>query len=248
MSNLKATLAQALKRVLYRHDYRLAHVGSPNFLEFLVYSCLRKYDGLFFIQIGANDGRSFDPIYQFVTRNHSRVRGIVVEPVREYFDELVVTYKKYPSVIAINSAIHNSEREMTLYKVDPDRMKGLSAWAKGIASFDGRHHTLSGIPSDAIVSEKVRCMPLNELLESHRVAEIDLLQIDTEGYDSEIIRNLDFGTIKPRIIHFEHGLPAKIMSRQTFLSVSEVLHRNGYEIAIEHYDATAYQPSIIVDL
>jgi hypothetical protein len=38
-----------------------------------------------------------------------------------------------------------------------------------------------------------------------------------------------------------------MMSKETFQRVAKVLHENGYELAIEAYDATAYQPDVIVD-
>ena len=40
-------------------------------------------DDFFFLQIGANDGISFDPIYHLVT--NFKLRGICLEPIDEYF-------------------------------------------------------------------------------------------------------------------------------------------------------------------
>jgi predicted deacetylase len=38
------------------------------------------------------------------------------------------------------------------------------------------------------------------------------------------------------------------MGTEQFLKVIDVLHKNGYELAFEKYDAIAYQRNIIVDL
>ena len=59
---------------------------------------------------------------------------------------------------------------------------------------------------------------------------------------------MDFDSVKPGLIRFEHGLREGIMSKETFLGLTDVLHSNGYELALEDHDATAYQPSIILDL
>jgi len=241
-------LHKAMKRVLGRLGYSITHLDHPFDFEALLYAHLKKNADLFFVQIGACEGISFDPLYQFVALNHSRVRGIVVEPLDDHFKELQANYQRYPHVLAVHAAIHNSEKEMTLYRVDPAKMKDLPKWAKGIASFNKRHHGLSGIPSDAIIPQKVRCVSLDQLLKDHQITRIDLLHTDTEGYDAEIILNIDFDSVKPGIIRFEHGLREGIMSKETFLRLTDVLHRNGYELALEDYDATAYQPSIIVDL
>lgn len=247
MSRLSKIVKQRLARVLYRQGYCINSLSRVNFFEPLLYTHLKNHGSLYFVQIGANDGKSSDPIHQFVTRNHHKVKGIVVEPLGDFFEQLKNSYAKYPNVTPVNAAIHRSEKEMTLYRADPTRLKDLPKWAGGIASFNKNHHELSGIPPEAIVPEKVRCMTFEKLLTDHQVEEIDLLQIDTEGYDSEIIRNIDFQAVKPKIIRFEHGLSEGIMSRETFLDIIDLLHANDYELAIEYHDATAYQPAIVTD-
>ena len=69
---------------------------------------------MFIIQIGANDGKVNDTIYEFVTSNPQTVRGILIEPVKDYFEELKINYKKCPNVTLLNMAIHNSMKEMTI--------------------------------------------------------------------------------------------------------------------------------------
>jgi FkbM family methyltransferase len=244
-------LKELLKVFLNKLGYRLSHVEQTEQffdLEALLYLQIRNNADLFFIQIGACDGASFDPIYKFVVRNHKKVRGIVIEPLSDYFKELQRNYKKYPNIVPVPLAIHNAQKEMILYRVNPSRMKDLPKWAKGIASFNRNHHKLLGIPSDLIIQEKVPCISFAQLLDDYRVEKIDLMQIDTEGYDGEVILGIDFNYIKPKIIHFEHGLPSGIMGKEQFLKVIDVLHKNGYELAFEKYDAIAYQRNIIVDL
>ena len=117
-----------------------------------------------------------------------------------------------------------------------------------MASFNKDHYKLSGTPKDVFIKEKVPCISLSDLFKKHQVAKIDLLQIDTEGYDLEIILNLDFQVIKPQIIHFEHGLSTGIMSKEDFSTVTEVLHNNGYELWMDLYDITAYQLNVLIEL
>ena len=58
------------------------------FFDSLIVTFLIKNNDLFIIQIGANDGKMADPIYEFVTSNRKIVRGILIEPVKDYFEEL----------------------------------------------------------------------------------------------------------------------------------------------------------------
>jgi hypothetical protein len=94
---------------------------EPNVLESLLHAVLVKKD-LTFVQIGANDGCTNDPLFEFVTHHHKRVRGLVVEPVKAYFAELVEV-PSVPAIIPVNAAIHRTEKEMTIHRVNPERQR-----------------------------------------------------------------------------------------------------------------------------
>ncbi len=240
---------QILKRLARSCGYRITQIDNIRFFDFeaLLYFQLARSPEFRFIQIGACDGVSFDPIYPFVTRNHARIRGLVVEPLPDLFGQLQHNYRKFPSIVPVNCAIHNTEKEMILYRVDPARTDGLPEWAKGLASFNNQHHELTGIPRDVIVSERVACMSLPELMAAYQYPRLDLLQIDTEGYDAEIILGIDYRIVVPAIIRFEHGLREETMSNETFQNVADKLHQHGYELAIEDSDAIAYQRNIVLE-
>lgn len=241
-------LDKLIKKFFYKKGYYINRIGYYNFFQQLLETFLNKNHEMFFIQIGANDGKSFDPIYDFVTNNSSKVRGILIEPVANYFEELKKNYKGYSNVVLLNMAVHNSNKDMLLYMADPQLVAQgkLPEYAKGIASFDMNHHELSGIPKEAIITQKVQCASLDSIVNEHKVTAVDLLQIDTEGYDFEIILNLDFKIIKPKIIHFEHYLTAETINGEQFMVLTDLLHRNGYELWIDKYDATAYQRDIFI--
>ncbi|MDH5604828.1 MAG: FkbM family methyltransferase, partial [Cyclobacteriaceae bacterium] len=50
---------------------------------------------------------------------------------------------------------------------------------------------------------QVKCVSLNTLMAKHEVKEVHLLQIDTEGYDFEIIKMIDTKVLHPDLISFE---------------------------------------------
>jgi FkbM family methyltransferase len=156
-------------------------------------------------------------------------------------------YKNFPSIKTLNLAIHNTEENMTIHRVNPNSASILPKYSKGIASFDKKHHINCKIDSKHILEEKVGCISLENLIKNNNIKNIDLLQIDTEGYDSEIILNIDFKKIKPSIINFEYYIP-NTMSKETFNRVLEVLNDNDYEIWQEVNDITAYQRNLFVKI
>jgi FkbM family methyltransferase len=198
------------------------------------------HPGFFFIQIGANDGVYKDPVYPLVTR--AGVGGILVEPLPDLFSQLRENYAGHPRVELVNMAIHRHAGEMDLYRVDP-RATGYPEWVKGIASFRKDHHQLSGVdPGDMIIT-RVPCLSLEQLLTRYRVERVDLLQVDTEGYDLEILKMIDFNRIRPSIISFEHGVREGIMTRSDFRESTELLLDQGYHLIILQHDAIAYLES-----
>ena len=232
-------MKELVKRVLRSLSYRLGYQNLDH-LSLLLNSRLRKVDEFFIIQIGANDGTTYDPIHDFIVTNRSRVKGIMLEPLRDFYEQLVRTYGRYPGIQALPLAIHNSEKTMLLHRVDPERLSTLPSFVKGIASFDADYHTKSNTPSDAIVAERVNCITMSELIANYGVKKIDLLCVDTEGYDAEILRALDFDNIRPAIIMFEHGLRNGVMSGDTFAEVVMRLNQYGYDVMIQDYDVIAH--------
>ena len=247
ISLVKRTIVKLLKRKGY-HLHASGYL-TENFFELLLYEVLKRNNGLSFIQIGGNDGISFDPLYDFVRANHHQVKGIVVEPLNDYFKQLSFNYRNYPNITPIEIAVHKSEKEMTIYRVAPDKLSDYPAWAKGISSFNKEKLIKSDkIDPGAIISEKVPCISLGQLVRDHHLSSVDLLQIDTEGYDFEIVSAIDFSLIKPTLIHFEHGVSKGIMSRQNLARLRELLHQNAYELWLTEWDAVAYRSDSFVDL
>jgi len=165
-----------------------------------------------FVQIGANDGISNDPLYPLIKRFPRQFRGLVVEPLKDKFELLKQSYTDVESVVPVNLAVHNTEKEMPIWRVRPDLEKKLPGWAAGMGSFNPEYHKLSQLDSSFFIAEKVFCTTFDDLLTRHRIASVELLITDTEGYDFEILRNIDFVKHRPTYIHFEHGLSDGVMS------------------------------------
>lgn len=235
-----------LKTLVRSCGYTIRRVDNTQFFDFdaLLSFQLQRVGEFCFVQIGACDGVSFDPIHQFVARNRKRVRGLVIEPLPDLFRQLRQNYRDFPGIVSINCAVHNTAREMLLYRVDPGRLADLPDWARGIASFDPQHHGRLGIPSDCMRTETVPCRTLAEILQAHPLPRLDLLQIDTEGYDAEILLGFDFQAMRPAIIRFEHGLHNGSTLPEVFQQVIDKLHAAGYEVILIECDAVAFQRNI----
>jgi FkbM family methyltransferase len=232
-------IKEIARRLLRRVTYRL---GYHNFdhLSLLLNSRLRKTRDFFIVQIGANDGVTYDPIHDFIAKNRGKVAGIMLEPLTDFFQQLTETYRDFPCIRTLQLAIHRTEPTMELFRVDPAKLPSMPPFMKGIASFDRSHHVKSNTPPEAIVAERVRCISMTQLIAIYDIRRIDLLSIDAEGYDSEILLSFPFETLQPAIIVFEHGLRDHVMSEAAFLKVVTLLNRHHYNVMLEDYDVIAH--------
>jgi FkbM family methyltransferase len=219
------------------NDPHFRNSGNLEPLEQLFYKYID--DDFFFIQIGANNGKRHDPIHHLLTSEKALVKGFAIEPVKEYFDELSVTYKDFQGISLLNKAIHNSKTEEIIYKINP-QYQDIGEHLKGMSSFDISNFTKEGISEKDIIREKVSCVSLMDLIHEKKISKIHLLQIDAEGYDIEIIKSIDFTKIKPLVINFEHRWHHNLTPEKELFAAFRMLIDNGYKLVLNGNDTLAY--------
>ena len=89
----------------------------------------------FFIEVGACD---FDTCEQLI---HNGWKGIVIEPVKHYYDKLT----KYPQIHYENIAISDKEGESEIHYINPEQIVHENQqWLKGISSLEGATGPMTG--------------------------------------------------------------------------------------------------------
>lgn len=186
----------------------------------------------FVVQIGAHDGNMDDPIRKWIERH--KWRGVLIEPQRDQFERLRENYRGHESrLIFENVAIDREAGERTLFQVRPDAIH--IPEQTGLASFFPDRALSTYAAMGLMVGQRVSCVPLAALLQRHRITRIDLLQIDTEGYDHEILKSVDFQAMPPALIRFEH----RHLAQPELVDCRRLLRRCGYEVLELEFDAVA---------
>lgn len=165
-----------------------------DFLKLAVSYMMRSAKDFTFVQVGAFDGVSNDPIHDLV--REFGIRGIVVEPQDLAFRMLKRNYAEYPQVALVQAAVSAVEETRDFYTMAGSPVQ--------VASFDRNQLLKSKVPPEKIVCTKIRCRTLGGLRREHGFARFDLVQVDAEGHDYEIIKTIEFGEAKPSLIRFEH--------------------------------------------
>jgi FkbM family methyltransferase len=183
------------------------------------------------LNIGANDGKMVDPFYTLNQAN-DQWTVILVEPVPYVYEKLRQNFGHDSRFITENAAINDGSLQ-TFYYVDEKARTALTDlphWYDKLGSFDRSVIVghLDGVLEPYILSLEVTGFTLNQLLAKHGVTSIYALQVDTEGYDWKIIRQLDFATQAPDVILFEY----KHLEKEELAEAKEklLLHYHVFEI------------------
>jgi FkbM family methyltransferase len=166
-------------------------VGSSKIDRFLdQYS--RVHRGLSFVQIGSSDGVFGDPIHTYIVRD--KWTGLLVEPIPQVFELLQYSYRGNTLLKFENCAV-GPETGIAPFYLPP-----LEAfWRHYGASQRSSFHKREGY-----VKVDIRVLSFPKLLESHGIDKVQLIHTDTEGYDFEILKNVDFDRYGTEVVLFEH--------------------------------------------
>ena len=189
----------------------------------------RKYIK-YIVQIGANDGVSYEHINYFIKKY--KIKSLLVEPIKSNFKFLVKNYKKLNYVNLENCAISSNNEINYLYKVDEKYLKKYDSTKRAIPSFDYKHLIKHGVNKKHIVKEIVNQISFLDLFKKYRINSFDLLYIDTEGYDCNLVNNfLEKIIIRPIIIfEWNHAPNIKL------IPCLNSLISNGYFLLPIKYD------------
>lgn len=207
--------------------YRILRQLDSNPVRDAIHLFGKAYPEAVFIQIGANDGIAMDPLRAEVACK--RWQGVMVEPVPYIFQRLKQRYGDHPRITLVNAAIADRDAALPFYslrEIKPEEpvweeYHVLGSFRKDVVL---KHKYLIPNIEERIVEIRVHSQKFETLCRQTGITQLDLLQIDTEGYDYEIIRRIPFTQFRPRLIVYEH----KHLTPADRVACRELLHKHGY--------------------
>lgn len=219
--------------------YKYLYKPRKNSLMEFIDRYSKAHKNISVVQVGANDGFNHDPIHVFIKRD--KWRGVLLEPQQDvYHQYLERLHRRSASIHTLSAAMDYQDGEKTLYKIAFSDAR----WATGLASFKksvideavasghiAKMAAKEGVrlpdkQSDYLKKETIPCISPETLLKRYKIDKIDWLQIDTEGFDFEIIKMFKIEKTKPKVIVFEQGH----LSEEEKQQCTDLLTKNKYHL------------------
>jgi FkbM family methyltransferase len=232
---VKALVQRAIRSLGYNIEgvrytpRQLLDPGCVRTLEFDDVVCRRMHERgreLSFIQVGAYDGVSTDPLHKYIAA--CGWSGVMLEPQPRPAARLGEHYVDNDRIVILQAAIDRERRTRSLYTVECDE---LPKWAGGMASFEREHllkhdYLIPGIATK-IRELTVECVTFDDALNRLPGERLDVLQIDAEGADGYLLSLFPFERVKPAIIQWE----IKNLDRAQQEAALDLVCGHGYLVA-----------------
>jgi FkbM family methyltransferase len=196
-------LAHYVRRFAYHRRHRMLPTleggNAAGGQDLLLAELLGHKTNGFFVDIGANDGKSISNSWHF--EKNLGWQGIAVEPVPAIFRKLQANRN---CELVHGCVAPQAGTAKFLEVVGQPNM--LSTLAIHNANLTARRLRKNVERQNATIREiEVQCYTFQSLVEQYGIKEIDLLSVDTEGGELEILMSIDFKRTPVRTITVENN-------------------------------------------
>ena len=223
MGNLHRWLRKLIHRPFLALGFRL--IRAPRF-ERILRAWELEHDDFYFLQVGAHNGVTSDPFHRFVVEGWWWSVALV-EPQAKSCDVLREIYRNRAHLKVFQTAVGTEDGTLSLFRIRDD-VAGIPYWASQLASTRrevvASHTDQIESLEQWIIEEKVECRTLRSIYQEARFPRLDLLAVDVEGFDFEVVKQIDALPLLPKMIYFEH----RHLSEEDYLAALAFLKERGY--------------------
>lgn len=181
------------------------------------------------IMIGAHNGKKTKHFVRDASK-HGKV--CLIEPVPHLFQQLQMLHSSTDEMILVNKCITPVETDyVDFFAPNPDANK-IRHFGDQLGSLNA-DHAKNHDPGfeGAIHKISVEARTMEQLLADLNCEDINLLFLDTEGFDAEILATFPFKKLKPHLILFEHKHSDGTHNiGEKFAKIIITLNEQGYQV------------------
>jgi len=179
------------------------------------------------IDVGAHRGETINKLNNFF-----KIKKIIAfEPSKENFKYLEkIKDNKYQNIEIYNLGCGNENKKTNLKFAFESSSSTISEINLNSKYFKLKKKLFLGLTNKKLfTNEEIEIIKLDDFLDSHRINEIELLKIDTEGYEFEVVKGLANKLQNIKIIYFEHHYDDMVKKKYTFRDINSFLINNNFK-------------------
>ena len=212
-------------RKLIMFFFNLVHIYyHQKSIAFYLKNKMNKIDVLF--DVGSHMGTYTD----LVLRTNPGCKSFLFEPQSKIFEKIDQKYSHDENVNVFNLAISDAEQKQNLNLNKHDLTASL-------LDFDPKSNYLkfkallyqTDINNMNYKTELVQTITLEKFIVDNNLEKIDLLKIDTEGFEFDVIKGACNYLKKIKLIYFEHHFDSMIIKNYKFSEIHEYLKNNNFK-------------------
>ena len=205
LSPIASTVRSVKNSLSWYYDLVRGRSFALNDLDKKLASIMNKRGG-FFIEAGANDGKSQSNT--LLLERYYGWKGLLIEPIPELFEKCKLNRPKCLCQQAALVPLNYPEDSIKIHCC------GLMSTVEGsMGSHDAvAEHIASGAQAQNLTPyvAHVPARPLSAILDQFNIEQIDLLSLDVEGFEANALQGLDFDRHSPKFILVEERFPEAI--------------------------------------
>ena len=201
---------------------------GQNFEDKIISHWFGQYVGTL-LDVGANDGRTYSNSLHFIQKGW---KAVLIEPSEKVFPKLAELHEKNENVFTVNVAIGNRNERSMLFDSGDFLLKGTCSLLSTLKKEEIKRW--GDVTFEEIEVDVITFGSFLELFSPYK--KFQLISIDCEGYDLEVLRQIELDSVGCKCICVEHNSSPHILSQIkeycSSFGLSKILAMNAENIIL----------------
>jgi FkbM family methyltransferase len=178
------------------------------------------------IDVGAHKGE----FVTFINKNFNISKAYCFEPNPKIFKILKENNCLNNKIELLNYGASNSSGNIFFNENIESSSSSINELNKNSTYYKKKFFFLNFLGSNDVTTKiKIKVVTLNDFIIINKINKIDLLKIDTEGYEYQVLMGLKDKINIINVIHFEHHFDDMIIKDYKLSNIHNLLIKNGFE-------------------
>lgn len=159
--------------------------------------------------------------------NVKKIYGFEANPI--IYNNLVKNFKNNNRVVLNNFGLGDKNFKINFFRNIESSSSSFNQLNENSKYYKKKYFFLNFFKSKVIKKIKVNVIKLKDFILKNKIKDIDLLKIDTEGYEFRVLKGTGSKINIIKLIHLEHHFDDMIVKKYTLSDIHNYLKKMGFK-------------------